>query len=71
MSDQPLFPGPHILLAKGDFKISVLLMLGERPMHGYAIIQAFEERDTTGSTSQVLEPSILPSSHCFEETWSR
>lgn len=44
MSDQPLFPGPHILLAKGDFKISVLLMLGERPMHGYEIIQAFEER---------------------------
>jgi len=38
------FIGSFHFLAKGDFKGLVLHLLEERPMHGYEIIKALEER---------------------------
>jgi DNA-binding PadR family transcriptional regulator len=44
MSTSDRFLGSFHFLAKGDFKGLVLHLLQERPMHGYEIIKALEER---------------------------
>lgn len=44
MSAPDRFVGSFHFLAKGDFKGLVLHLLQERPMHGYEIIKALEER---------------------------
>lgn len=44
MSGPPRFGGSFHFLAKGDFKGLVLHLLEDRPMHGYEIIKAIEER---------------------------
>lgn len=44
MSAPPRFGGSFHFLAKGDFKGLVLRLLEDRPMHGYEIIKALEER---------------------------
>ena len=44
MSAPDRFIGSFHFLAKGDFKGLVLHLLEERPMHGYEIIKALEER---------------------------
>ena len=44
MSTPDRFLGSFHFLAKGDFKGLVLHLLQERPMHGYEIIKALEER---------------------------
>ncbi len=40
----PKFGGSFHFLAKGDFKGLLLHILEERPMHGYEIMKALEER---------------------------
>ncbi len=44
MSAPDRFGGSFHFLAKGDFKGLVLHLLEDRPMHGYEIIKAIEER---------------------------
>ena len=44
MTDRVPFGGSFHFLAKGDFKGLVLHLLEGRPMHGYEVIKALEER---------------------------
>ena len=44
MTDRAPFGGTFHFLGKGDFKGLVLHLLEDRPMHGYEIIKAIEER---------------------------
>lgn len=44
MNRGPVFGGSIHFLAKGDFKGLVLHLLEARPMHGYEIIKAIEDR---------------------------
>jgi len=44
MSTPEKFGGYFHFFGKGDFKGLVLHLLEERPMHGYEIIKAIEER---------------------------
>lgn len=44
MTDRAPFGGTFHFLAKGDFKGLILHLLESRPMHGYEIIKAIEER---------------------------
>ncbi len=38
------FGGTYHFLAKGDFAGLLLLVLGEKPMHGYEVMKALEDR---------------------------
>ncbi len=44
LGDSKPFGGAFHFFAKGDFKGLVLSMLDEKPMHGYEIMKAIEER---------------------------
>jgi DNA-binding PadR family transcriptional regulator len=44
MSAPDRFTGSFHFMAKGDFKGLVLTLLRDRPMHGYELIKALEER---------------------------
>jgi len=44
VKDEPGFGGSFRFLAKGDFKGLVLRALRDKPMHGYEVMKALEER---------------------------
>ncbi|HII41485.1 MAG TPA: PadR family transcriptional regulator, partial [Thermoplasmata archaeon] len=44
MTSQDGFGGTHHFLAKGDFTGLLLVVLREKPMHGYEVMKALEER---------------------------
>ena len=56
-------PGPRA--RRGDVRAAVLALLGERPMHGYQIIQELESR--TGGLWRVSPGSVYPTLQLLED----
>jgi DNA-binding PadR family transcriptional regulator len=59
----PWGPGPRA--RRGDVRAAILVLLAERPMHGYQVIQELESR--TGGAWRVSPGSVYPNLQMLEE----
>ena len=61
---RPRKPAPADEIPKGALRAVVLSLLSEKPLHGYAIVQALKLR--TGGALELKEGSLYPALHELE-----
>jgi PadR family transcriptional regulator PadR len=62
MSDQRGAPGPDLL--RGHLDALLLAVLADRPVHGYAVIEALRQR--SGGAFDLAEGTVYPALHRLE-----
>ena len=62
MSDHRAAPGPDLL--RGHLDAVLLAVLADRPVHGYAVIEALRQR--SGGAFDLAEGTVYPALHRFE-----